>query len=125
MLLAGDVGYLNKEQKDYLQEVYDGNQRLIDLVNSLFNVSRLELGTFAIEPELVSITEIADSVIKELSKLIENKKIKFSKKYDKKLSKLNLDKRLTRIIFQNLLSNAFKYTDKNVKVDLSIKKNGK
>lgn len=125
MLLAGDFGKLNKEQQNYLQEVYDGNQRMIDLVNSLLNVSKLELGTFIIEPELINITEIADSVIKELIETIKQKKIKFSKKYDKKLSKLNLDKNLTRMIFQNLLSNALKYTKENGKIDLNIKKNEK
>src|SRR3989338_3541207 len=51
MLLAGDAGKFNKEQKKYLNEIYTGNRRMVELVNSLLNVSRLELGTFVIEPE--------------------------------------------------------------------------
>lgn len=124
MLVEGDAGKLNKEQKDYLSEIYKGNQRMVELVNALLNVSRLEMGTFIIEPELLHITKISDDAIEEAQSAIVKKKIKFKKTYGKNIPKIKLDKKLTHIIFQNLLSNAVKYTRKNGKVDLNVKKVG-
>ena len=122
MLLAGDAGKINKEQKEYLQEIYIGNQRMVELVNSLLNVSRIELGTFAVDPEMASLKEMAESVFDELKPQITEKKMQITKKYDKKLSKVNVDTKLMRIVFQNLLTNAVKYTGEKGKINLEIKR---
>ena len=58
MLLDGDVGPLNADQKKYIQEMYESNQRMVDLVNSLLNVSRIELGTFSVEPVPTNIIDM-------------------------------------------------------------------
>lgn len=116
---------LAKKHKNYLNQIYGGSQRMVELVNALLNVSRLELGTFIIEPKLLDITEIADEVIKEISQNIKKKKIKFTKKYDKNLPKLPLDKKLIHMVFQNILSNAVKYSTENGSVALSIAKKDK
>ncbi|MCX6713799.1 MAG: PAS domain-containing sensor histidine kinase [Candidatus Vogelbacteria bacterium] len=121
MLLAGDAGAINDEQKNFLQEVYTGNQRMIELVNSLLNVSRLDLGTFTIEPEPIDITLMAESVLEELKSQIIEKKLKIGESYGDGVPKQFLaDKKLLRIIFQNLLSNAVKYTPVEGVVDLKI-----
>ncbi|MCD4705252.1 PAS domain-containing sensor histidine kinase, partial [bacterium] len=122
MLLAGDAGELNREQKGYLEEIYFGNQRMVKLVNALLNVSRLELGTFMVRPKLVNICYLADIVIKELQPRIKARNIKFIKKYDSQLPKIRVDVELMTMIFQNLLSNAVKYTPARGKVSLIIKK---
>jgi len=83
MLLTGDVGKLNKEQKKYLNEVYRGNQRMVKLVNALLNVSRLELGTFAVNPEPIDMVDLVRSVVDEQKKQIDQKKITFSLVFEK------------------------------------------
>lgn len=122
MLLAGDAGKINDEQKEYLDQIYAGNQRMVDLVNALLNVSRLELGTFVVEPELLDITQIAKDAVAELAALLKEKNIKIIEKYDD-LPKINLDKKLIFIVFQNLLSNAVKYSPAGAEVNISIVKN--
>lgn len=120
MLLSEDAGKLNANQKKYLKEIYYGNQRMVDLVNSLLNVSRLEMGTFLVEPQKTNILEMADDVIKELMPRSLEKNIKIKKDYDKNLPEINVDQKLMRIIFQNLLSNSLKYTQAKGKVELKI-----
>jgi len=122
MLLAGDAGKINKEQKDYLNMVYKGNQRMIDLVNSLLNVSRLELGTFTVEPKMVNMTKIAESVLEELVVKIKEKKLVIHKKYKPNKIKIKADPELLRIVFQNFLSNAVKYNKEKGTVGLNIEK---
>ncbi|MBU0732448.1 PAS domain-containing protein [Patescibacteria group bacterium] len=120
MLLEQDAGKLNPEQNDFVKSIHESNQRMIDLVNGLLNVSRLEHGTFTIEPQLDDITKIADSVLRELEVRSKKGKIKVTKKYDK-IPKIKVDPKLMRIILQNLLSNAIKYTPPKGKVDLEMK----
>jgi len=123
-LLNGDAGNVNSEQKKYLEEVYLSNERLIELVNALLDVSRIDLGTFSIEPEPCDLVLMADQAIQKHSAEISRKKIKFKRKYDR-LPIMNLDPRLTRIVFENILSNAIKYTPESGMVELVIKKTDK
>jgi two-component system sensor histidine kinase VicK len=121
-MLNGDAGKVTTEQKKYIQEIYHGNQRMIELVNDLLNVSRIDLGTIIIAPEPVNFKEVAESVFSELYPQIKNKKIKIKKAYGKVVPDIVLDPKLARIICQNLLSNAIKYTPESGTVSLTIKK---
>lgn len=125
MLLAGDAGKLNKEQGQYIQEIYAGNQRMVDLVNALLNVSRIDLGTFAIEPELTDFCAIAESVLAELKPQIQEKRMKVSSECDPKLPKIMADPKLIRIVIQNLLTNALKYSPAGKQVKISLLKKDK
>jgi len=125
MLLAGDAGKLNAEQDKYIKEIYSGNQRMVALVNALLNVSRIELGTFAVEPQPTDFSVVAKSVIGELQPQIKKKKLNFNFNYDKSLPLIEADPKLVRILIQNLLTNAIKYTPNSGKISVSlIKKDG-
>jgi PAS domain S-box-containing protein len=126
MLLAGDAGELNDKQKKYLEEVYRGNRRMTALVNALLNVSRLELGTFIIEPVPTNLQELAQKAIDELKFLIDERKIRLEARYDKNLPSLVADPKLMTIVLQNLLTNAVKYTplEGTVRLDILLLKAG-
>ncbi len=109
-MLEQEIGKLNRKQKEYLENLYNSNRRMIELVNSLLNVSRIDLGTFAIEPKPTDLRELADSVVAELAPILAEKRIDLSKLYATGLPILSVDPKLTRIVFQNYLSNAVKYT---------------
>ncbi len=120
MLLAGDAGKLNKEQKKYLNEIYGGNQRMVQLVNALLNVSRLELGTFLVEPEPTNIVDLANSAIEEQKPQINEKKLKLISKFEKNIPIIPVDPKLLRMVFQNLLSNSVKYTPEDGEIEFEI-----
>lgn len=110
MLLSKYVGQLNDKQKQYVKEIYAGNLRMVELVNALLNVSRIDLGTFAIEPEPVNLVEICDSVLGELNPQVMEKKQTIERIYAKAPATYLADPKLIRIVFQNFLSNSVKYT---------------
>jgi PAS domain S-box-containing protein len=121
-LLKGRTGKINKEQKQYLQTVYDGSERMTDLVNALLNVSRIELGTFSIEPKLVDFVALAKVAIDDFKPVINEKKLVVETQFNSTIPKINADVNLLGIIFQNLLSNAVKYTPANGKIFFGIEK---
>lgn len=120
MLLAGDAGKLNEEQKKYLEEVYKGNRRMVELVNALLNVSRLELGTFTVEPEPTDIAALARSVLDEQKPAIDMKKLTLKPSFPKDLPKITVDPKLLRMVFQNLVANSVKYTNEGGHIGIAV-----
>lgn len=123
MLLTGDVGEVTPEQRRYLEEIYDGNQRMVDLVNTLLDVSRIELGTFAGESKPTDIIKVAKSAIDEQKMQIDEKKLTFTSSFEAGIPPIHVDPKLLRMVIQNLLSNAIKYTPDGGKVSISIARN--
>lgn len=124
VLLSGEIGELNEKQKRYINEIYDANIRMIGLVNDFLNVSRIESGSFSINPEQTSLSAVMDAVLEELKPLISKKKTLITKRCSKDLILINADQKLLRIVFLNLVSNAVKYTPPEGKVYITIKKDG-
>ena len=122
MLLGEKAGKMDERQKSYLMEIARNNKRMIELINQLLNVSRVELGVFAIELEPTDISEVAEETIKELAPQIAKKELNVVKEYDKNMPLVNTDPALLRITFQNLLSNAAKYVPEKGTIWLAIKK---
>ncbi len=120
MLLAGDVGDLNEKQKKYLEEVYRSNQRMVELVNALLDVASFELGTFVMDPELLDILKLAKNVIREQKPQIDLRNITLTFSCEKKVPFIKADPKLIRMVVQNILSNAVKYTSQGGKIAFSI-----
>ena len=120
MLLDGDAGKLKTKQQEYLSEIYASSQRMNSLVNSLLNVSRIELGTFSVNPKMTNILDLVTSVINEQQEKIISKKLKIKTNFPNKSQEIEIDPTLVRIIFQNLITNAVKYTNNNGSINISI-----
>lgn len=120
MLLSGDSGKLNQQQQELMQQVADSNRRMIDLVGSLLNVSRIDLGTFAVDPVPTDFKAVAESVLGELQAPIATKNLKVTTWYAPELPLIPADPKLLRMVFQNLLSNAVKYTPEKGEIRLAV-----
>lgn len=121
LLLAGDAGPTNENQKDFLTQVSESTERMIDLVNSLLNVSRIETGKITIEPEPTNLIELFKKAIREMDQIFKKRKQIFKFTEPKKdLPKINIDPHLITEVLLNLLSNASKYTPDGGSVSLGI-----
>ena len=123
LLLSGDAGEISDSQRDYLQEIAGGNRRMVELVDALLNVSRIELGTFAVDPEPTDIIALARGVMDELKIKIDDKNQMFVPNLSGDIPIMNIDPKLTRMIFENLLTNAVKYTPNEGKIIMSVSLN--
>lgn len=122
MLLSGDAGELGELQKKYLEQIYLGNQRMIGMVKSFLNVSRIDLGNFQMIKAPTNISELMKGVIEEQKRKITEKQIDFSFNFDPKLPLVEIDAERMRMVLQNLLANAIKYTGEQGKIKVHIRR---
>jgi len=122
MMLDGDIGEITEEQREYLEKSYVSNERMINLINDLLNVSRIEEGRYLYRPDYVQFEDLIISVIDSYQRELEAKKIKFKfEKPKKKISKLKMDAEKMRLAVTNLLDNAIRYTSLKGEVVVSLR----
>jgi signal transduction histidine kinase len=120
MFQAGDLGLLTKEQVGAIDNLNKSNERMIALVNSLLNISRIESGRITIEPEMTDVNSLIKTIIGDFKNIFELKNQKLFVEYSDSLPKVSLDPKLTREVISNLLTNANKYTDIGGTVTISV-----
>jgi len=110
VLLAKKIGEINTKQEEYLKDIQENTSRMIRLVNDLLDVSRIEYGRMNIKTERVSLCEIVEMVIKELGSfaLANNVEIKFNP--TSKVCFIKTDPVRIKMVIQNFIDNAIKYT---------------
>ncbi len=120
MLTEGDLGKLNVQQSEVVENISISNQRMISLVNALLNISRIESGRIIINPTKTNMVVLVNEVYSSIEKLFSLKNQKVSFKTEEDSIVLNIDVDLISQVILNLLTNANKYTPKNGKIDVSI-----
>jgi PAS domain S-box-containing protein len=121
MLLSGDLGDLNEKQADYLKRIGKVNENMIDLVETLLNVSRVEIGSLSTESKETDVAKIIESVLLEMSNQIESKNLNILKRYGGNLRDIKTDPKLLRIVIHNILSNSIKYTLPSGTISITLK----
>lgn len=120
MMLSGGTGELSEKQKDYVSRLYNVNEDMIDLVETLLNVSRIEIGKLPIERKPTNVENITQSVLEELAPQIAKMGLKIEGQYNGLLQNVESDPKLLRIVIQNLISNAVKYTPQGGTITISF-----
>lgn len=124
LLLSGRLGRVDVKQLSYLKILRDSSQRMIDLVNDLLDVNRIELGRMVLDLERISLGGLVQTVLEDLASLAvaSNIKLEF---HDKTKSSLVLgDPHRTRMIIENLVDNAIKYTVGKGAVEVTLENHG-
>jgi len=120
MLLSQDVGEINDNQKSYLEEIENGNKRITELVQGLLDVSKIDMGVFNLDIEKINVHTIITILLKELEQDILSKNITIDSRISEEFTEFRADSRFLRIIFQNLITNAIKYTKDNTNIKLDL-----
>lgn len=123
LLLRGVAGDVGPGQKEYLEEINKATKRMTLLVNNLLNVSRVEMGNFEVQPGPFDIVSAVRSVVKEFLPLARDKKLEVKMDIGENILSVNLDEKSFGLIFDNLLSNAIRYTLAEGEISVSLEKN--
>lgn len=126
MLLDGDLGELNEGQKELTEKAYLSNERMVNLINDLLNVSRIEEGRYLYKPEMTQIEEIITPMATLYKEEAERRGIQLKINLPKdKTPTVVVDKEKIALVIQNFLDNAMKYSLEKGEIILTVSYNNK
>jgi PAS domain S-box-containing protein len=126
MLIDGDAGNINEEQKHFIERIYQGTERMINLVNLLLQIARVEAGRLKIEPVDIDFKNTTAGVAFTLKSDMEAKSQKIVIKMDPDpFPTVPMDQEVIWQVIQNLLSNASRYSPAKSIINVSVIKKGK
>jgi len=118
LLEEESAGPLNSDQKRYVQHVARAAQHLLDLINDVLDLSRIEAGRIELRRENFRLGDAVHEVISTLRQLAMVKSIALAAEETAHL--LDADRIRVKQILYNLLSNAIKFTPAGGRVDLTV-----
>nr|WP_280921213.1 PAS domain S-box protein [Methanolobus bombayensis] len=119
-------GELNEKQLHYVSNILKSGNHLLNLINDILDVSKIESGNMVFDPEPINMSEVLEESIMLMEPLIKEKHIDFKTNIELKGLEINADRIKIKQILYNLLSNAIKFTPDHGKVRVDSKvANGK
>ncbi len=113
LLADNAAGNLTREQVQYAVSISSAGNDLLNLINDILDLSKVEAGKLEIRPESVFLPKVLDSLEKTFEPLAKEKLLLFRIKIDAGLPQtIVTDRQRLEQILKNLLSNAFKFTEK-------------
>jgi two-component system cell cycle sensor histidine kinase PleC len=106
--VLGPVG--NAHYKDYVGDIHTSGQHLLNLINEILDLSRIEAGRYELNEEPVNLAGVAEECAHLMQLRAKAKNISIVESYVRGLPRLWADERAVRQITLNLLSNAVKFT---------------
>ncbi len=122
MFLEESFGRTTKEQKKYLKKIYTVNEKMVELINDLLNIAKIEEGRYVYKPVSTNLGRLIDSTIEQFKEKAEAKNIKISFNNLEKNAKVVVDPEKIKLVLQNLIDNAIKYNHEEGKVMIALKK---
>lgn len=120
-LLDGDFGEMSAEQREYLQRTNSSNERMINLVDDLLNLSRIEEGRYIQFKDYVSLEGLVEKNIENLQIKLNKKKLRLSFEKTENIPQVLADKEKINLVVQNLLENAANYSLEGGKITVVLK----
>ncbi len=109
LLLEEDFGPLSQEQRDTLLRLQQNSTQLLDLINAMLDLSRLESGRVNVELQPVDLAELLAAVEREAAEAHASPRLAFEWKVAQDLGVIESDPIKLKVILHNLLSNAAKF----------------
>jgi len=122
ILLEQTFGELNEKQYKYLQHVSSSGKHLLDLINGILDLSKVEAGKMQMSYEYFNVAEVINDINSVVAPLALKKGISLDINIDPKMQNIKADRVKFRQIIYNLASNAIKFTDNKGKITITVKR---
>lgn len=108
------------QAKKYAQKIFKKSNEMVELIEDFLKMSRIELGVFEKNQEVVNVGDICNEIIKELSLRIQKKRLKIKTEFSTQVKKTTVNPFIVSQILQNLITNAVKYTSAGGKITVRL-----
>jgi PAS domain S-box-containing protein len=125
LLIEGYAGSLTPDQINFARIAYEANDRQLDIVDDILNVAQVDSGNLRIRKEKIELVNLIESIVKDEALKFENKQQKLSFTPPVKQLYIKADGRRLRMVIENIIDNASKYTKQNGQIKITLKKDAK
>lgn len=108
----------NDKIRHYFKQIRTSGERLMNLLNNLLDLSRLEAGKEVYQMETVNARRVAKEAVEEMQSVLKEKSLKVQMPEPETQTTVFGDEYKLGQVFRNLLSNAIKFSPENGKVDI-------
>ena len=110
MVLQGFAGEIDPDQKVLLEKAYEGNERQLHVINQILQLAKLESGRIVLAKYKTDVKKLVQDVVEEQQSVAEEHGHTLKVVVPKKSLELTIDQHMIRMVLENLVSNALKYT---------------
>ncbi len=110
----------SEKRKEYAKTLVSASKRITDLITNILKLNKLENQEIQEKHEIFSLTEALENNVVEFETLIEKKNLELNCDFDEVT--IFSSKSLLEIVWNNLISNAVKFTPDGGKIDVSLKR---
>jgi signal transduction histidine kinase len=125
MVLEGFVGDVSEEQRAILQKAYESNERQLRIVSDLLKVAQVDAGKVRLRFDEVDLVVLVADVIKEQQSTIKQRSQVVDYRHPTPSTIVSIDKDHIRMVIENMLDNASKYSDMNKTIHVDVEDLGK
>jgi signal transduction histidine kinase/ActR/RegA family two-component response regulator/PAS domain-containing protein len=113
-------GIINEKQERALNTISSSGSHLLELINDILDVAKIESGKIEMNYTLTSVNEVCESSLLFIKHQASQKGIQIESQISSYLPELMLDERRIRQVLINLLNNAIKFTPEGGKISLQV-----
>lgn len=124
MMMQGKSGDLNEKQRTYVERAYTSTERLINLVNDMLNVSRIESGRFTLDLKQTDMNKLIEDVVIEMKPRADELGVVLELQPSVAQPVAVIDPDRIKQVIINLIGNSLKFTPKGGKVTVSDEAKG-
>lgn len=118
LLVDGKAGPVNPKQKEFLTDILRSGEHLLQLINDVLDLSKVEAGRLELFPESFDTARAITEICAVVSPLSKKKGIRVSAEVQQSAGTVVLDPQKFKQVLYNLLSNAVKFTDEGGSVTI-------
>jgi CheY-like chemotaxis protein len=124
LLHDGQVDPTSPTHKEFLGDILSSGRHLLQLINDVLDLAKVEAGKLEFRPELVDVAKLVGEVVAILRTTAAHKQIRLETQVDASVAQVTLDPARLKQVAYNYLSNALKFTPDGGRVTLRVKPEG-
>jgi HAMP domain-containing protein/CheY-like chemotaxis protein len=105
-------GNLSPRQIEFARTIHGAGTDLLNLISDILDLSKIESGTVTVDAEDIFLSNLVETVARPFRHEAENRQLSFDVALDPELSSIVTDSKRLQQVLKNLLSNAFKFTER-------------